>query len=251
MIAVSERIRRVVLFTKDRMADPDDFLSIMKGWGDKPEVLYLEGEEMRMWLKLRACQELAFRKVQLRRTGYPDTLPDDVARWSLYLQREDLQFLGMSDADREVCAKILKGLCPPAEGGDTLFDHDWWNSFERVHPDWDEMWDASRRVLNADKLLRITRHPMSEEQAQFWRGIRAIEYPERLPSSTQEAVEVFDREAEGFDVAEVVAPLNILDAITKFSQFSKRGGIVVRARGGENFNGYEVVWGIKTVSSLV
>jgi hypothetical protein len=54
---------------------------------------------------------------------------------------------------------------------------------------------------------------------------------ESLPSTPREAVAKFDEIAQQSwaDVAEVVLPINLLEAVLKHSQFAKNGGIIIRS----------------------
>jgi hypothetical protein len=62
---------------------------------------------------------------------------------------------------------------------------------------------------------------------------------ESLPSTPREAVEAFDDlAAQSYaDVAEVVLPINLLEAILKHSQFVKNGGIIIRSVMGREIDG--------------
>jgi len=70
------------------------------------------------------------------------------------------------------------------------------------------------------KLLRLTRHPVGEEQAVELRRIFGEEMEikmvsETLPRSPREAVARFDELATEADVVEAVLPPNILQAVLK------------------------------------
>jgi hypothetical protein len=82
--------------------------------------------------------------------------------------------------------------------------------------------------------VRLTRHEATDEQLfaieKVFGEINILEEKSiTFPQNPFEAVAVFDQEAEVFDVAEIVAPINILQAIMNNSQFVKNGGIVVRS----------------------
>lgn len=84
------------------------------------------------------------------------------------------------------------------------------------------------------KFLRLTRHPASEiQQSEIGRiwgaAIEVHQVSETLPESPKEAVKYFDELAAGYDVAEVVLSINLLQAVLNFSEFSKQGGQIVRA----------------------
>ena len=81
------------------------------------------------------------------------------------------------------------------------------------------------------KVLRLTRHKLTEEQrtelirvAQKLVGnsdeVDIIEHSETLPTDTRKAVARFDQLAIGYgaDVVEAVLPVNIMEAILKYSQ---------------------------------
>ena len=84
------------------------------------------------------------------------------------------------------------------------------------------------------KMLRLTRHEMSPEQEAdllriFGDGLEVETVSESLPADTKSAVARFDELATGCEVAEVVLPVNLLEAVLKFSKFSKSGGMLLRA----------------------
>ena len=84
------------------------------------------------------------------------------------------------------------------------------------------------------KFLRLTRHPASEIQqaeiGKIWGATTEVhQISETLPESPKGAVKRFDELADGFDVAEVVLSINLLQAILNFSEFSKQGKQIVRS----------------------
>ena len=85
------------------------------------------------------------------------------------------------------------------------------------------------------KIVRLTRHEAGPEQISELRRIFGQEaeiamVSETLPSDSHEAVTRFDQLSGGADVVEVVLPTNTLEAVLKFSAFSKKkGGVVIRA----------------------
>lgn len=84
------------------------------------------------------------------------------------------------------------------------------------------------------RILRLTRHPASEKQLDELRRIFGEDaditiVSETLPADPREAVARFDEIAAEADVVEAVLPVNLLEAVLKFSAFSKRGGQIVRA----------------------
>ena len=82
-------------------------------------------------------------------------------------------------------------------------------------------------------IIRLTRHPLQEEQL----AVLMAAFPkatietvsETLPSGPREAVARFDVLSASADVVEAVLPVNLLEAILKFSAFAERGGLVIRA----------------------
>lgn len=84
------------------------------------------------------------------------------------------------------------------------------------------------------KTIRLTRHEASEAQMKdlqriFGPDIEVYQVSESLPPDTRGAVKRFDRIADGADVVEAVLSINLIEAILKFSEFSKRGGTLIRA----------------------
>lgn len=84
------------------------------------------------------------------------------------------------------------------------------------------------------RIVRLTRHEASEVQLAELRRVFGGDaditmVSETLPGDPREAVARFDEIAAEADVAEVVLPVNLLEAVLKFSQFSKRGGQLIRA----------------------
>lgn len=84
------------------------------------------------------------------------------------------------------------------------------------------------------KIIRLTRHktqPAQDAEIQRIWGPEAdvIQVSESLPMDSREAVSRFDEIAVDADVVEAVLPIGLIEAILKFSNFSKERGIVVRA----------------------
>ena len=84
------------------------------------------------------------------------------------------------------------------------------------------------------KIIRLTRHVAAKAQMQdlqriFGPDIEVYQVAESLPPDSRGAVQRFDQIAEGADVVEAVLSLNLIEAILKFSEFSKRGGTLIRA----------------------
>ena len=84
------------------------------------------------------------------------------------------------------------------------------------------------------KMLRLTRHAAGEAQVasakRIWGADLEIDQvSETLPADGREAVARFDSLAGGYDVVEAVLPINLIEAVLKFSEFAKNGGTVVRA----------------------
>lgn len=84
------------------------------------------------------------------------------------------------------------------------------------------------------KIGRLTRHQAESAQLSdlrriFGDDIEVEQISETLPSDNREAVAKFDQLFEGFDAVEAVLPINLLEAVLKFSAFSKKGGLVIRA----------------------
>lgn len=84
------------------------------------------------------------------------------------------------------------------------------------------------------KIIRLTRHEASEEQMKdlqriYGPSIEVHQFSESLPNSASRAVQRFDQIANGAAVVEAVLPINLIEAILKFSEFSKRGGTLIRA----------------------
>lgn len=83
------------------------------------------------------------------------------------------------------------------------------------------------------KVLRLTRHDADESQitelTRIFGDVEVTQVSETLLSNSRQVVTCFDELATGFDVVEVVLPVNLLEAVLKFSQFCKDGGMVIRA----------------------
>jgi hypothetical protein len=83
-------------------------------------------------------------------------------------------------------------------------------------------------------IVRITRHDAEDVQSAelrrlFGEDAEVSLVNETLPSDSKAFVARFDEVAANADVVEAVLPPNLLEAALKFSQFSKRGGIIIRA----------------------
>jgi len=86
------------------------------------------------------------------------------------------------------------------------------------------------------RILRLTRHEAGEEQVAELRRIFGdnsiiVETSETLPNNTREAVARFDAIAAEAEVVEAVLPVNLLESILKFSNFTKNGGTLIRVQG--------------------
>lgn len=116
------------------------------------------------------------------------------------------------------------------------------------------------------RILRLTRHPASEKQLDelcriFGEDADITMISETLPGNPREAVARFDEIAAEADVVEAVLPVNLLEAVLKFSRFSKRGGQVIRAATerqlGEDgqatfeFQHYELVRKVEVVTEVL
>lgn len=108
------------------------------------------------------------------------------------------------------------------------------------------------------KMLRLTKHNTThsqrEEIKRIWGDIEVKMNSTILPSSSRHAVDVFDQLALNVDVAEVVLPINLIEAILNHSIFCRRGGILVKAnmikKGADvfEFDYYEEIESIKVQS---
>jgi len=91
------------------------------------------------------------------------------------------------------------------------------------------------------KVLRLTRHwATSAQKAALetaFPGCEVERVSETLPNDSREAVTRFDQLTKEFQVAEVVLPVNLLEAVLKYSQFCKDGGIIIRAVMNRKLNG--------------
>jgi len=83
------------------------------------------------------------------------------------------------------------------------------------------------------KILRLTQHATTDTQVaalqRIFGEVTITQTNETLPMLVKDAVSRFDMLSELFDVVEVVLPTNLVEGILKFSGFSKRGGILIRA----------------------
>jgi len=111
-------------------------------------------------------------------------------------------------------------------------------------------------------ILRLTRHKAEDVQItelqKAFGEVEIEEVSETLPTIAREAVARFDELAAEAEVAEVVLPINLMESILKFSEFSKRGGTLLRSVMDRNvkvdgqaiftFNHYEVIDKVEVVS---
>ncbi len=83
------------------------------------------------------------------------------------------------------------------------------------------------------KILRLTRHDASTAQiaelTRIFGEVEVTKVSETLPASPREAVARFNQLTEGVDVVEAVLPVNLLEAVLKFSDFAKSGGMIIKA----------------------
>ena len=79
-------------------------------------------------------------------------------------------------------------------------------------------------------ILRLTRHEASAKQkaelARIFGKVKVTRVSETLPATPREAVTRFDELARGFDVVEVVLPVNLLESVLKFSRLGQKGRII-------------------------
>ena len=97
------------------------------------------------------------------------------------------------------------------------------------------------------KLTRLTRHAATEPQLeaarQLWgTDLSVQQVDESLPNDSRAAVARFDEIAADSDIVEAVLPLNLVEAILKFSGFAKRGGLLVRSVMNRSGEGEAVVF---------
>jgi hypothetical protein len=84
------------------------------------------------------------------------------------------------------------------------------------------------------KIMRLTRHAVTADQVEAledaFGNVNIVHETESLPSTPREAVAKFDETAQQCwaDVAEVVLPINLLQAVLQ-SEFVKNGGIIIRS----------------------
>ena len=85
----------------------------------------------------------------------------------------------------------------------------------------------------AKKVVRITRHEPQPKQVRelkrIFGDVNIETVSETLPTNPREFTERFDQIATNADVVEAVLPPTLLSAALRFSNFCKRGGVVVRA----------------------
>ena len=111
------------------------------------------------------------------------------------------------------------------------------------------------------KIARLTRHAATFEQVAALRvfgEISITNIPETLPSIPREAVEKFDELVGDASVVEVVLPINLVEAVLKFSRFCQDGGTLIRSvminrqvEGEEpsySFSHYEVIERVEIVT---
>jgi hypothetical protein len=82
----------------------------------------------------------------------------------------------------------------------------------------------------------VTRHILTTKQKMAlntaFGSVNITTVNESLPSTPREAVEAFDdlvAQSYADVVADVVLPINLLEAVLKHSQFVKNGGIIIRS----------------------
>lgn len=82
-------------------------------------------------------------------------------------------------------------------------------------------------------VLRITRHAAGSDQVEALRSrlgdIVLVEVDEAMPTDSKAFVARFDELAKDAEVVEAVLPLNLMEAVLKFTAFAKRGGRLIRA----------------------
>lgn len=82
-------------------------------------------------------------------------------------------------------------------------------------------------------ILRLTRHDAGAAQiaelTRIFGQVDVWQISETLPTNSREAVARFDELAKGFGVVEAVLPVNLLEAVLKFSQFCQKGGEIIKA----------------------
>ena len=87
-------------------------------------------------------------------------------------------------------------------------------------------------------VLRLTRHDASEKQISELNriskkfglhGADVENVSETLPPQPREAVQRFDGIVGDVPIVEAVLPINLMQAVLEHSEFSKRGGILLRA----------------------
>lgn len=106
------------------------------------------------------------------------------------------------------------------------------------------------------KILRLTRHALSEEQAaeldRIYPGAQVEQVDRQLDPIN--VVRQFDELTQGFDVAEVVLPLQSIQAILNYSEFVQNGGVLIKSimvsdrEGSFSFSHYESLLKIEIVS---
>ena len=84
------------------------------------------------------------------------------------------------------------------------------------------------------KMIRLTRHdPVQgqlDEIKRIWGDDIQVQMNYSvLSTNTRTAVETFDMIMRDADVAEIVLPINLTQAILNYSDFCKRGGTLVKA----------------------
>ena len=83
------------------------------------------------------------------------------------------------------------------------------------------------------KMIRLTRHGLVSGQQddikRIWGDIELEKNFHILPTNKKDAVKEFDFIMRDADVAEIVLPIDLIEAILKYSVFCRRGGILVKA----------------------
>jgi len=110
----------------------------------------------------------------------------------------------------------------------------------------------------ATKIVRLTRHVMTAEQAdeleRIYPGAVIKQIDVTLPTEPRAAVSRFDEIAANADVVEAVLPLPITQAVLNHSRFVKEGGVLIKSvmlsdrQGGFTLSHYERVLEVKVVS---
>ena len=113
------------------------------------------------------------------------------------------------------------------------------------------------------KVVRLTQHELQPKQDAelkriFGEDVEIVQFDESLPTDSRKAVSRFDEITADADVAEAVLSVNLIEAMLKYSEFSRRGGQIIRsvmdrtqnAEGKVSFNfaHYEKVVKVETIT---